>query len=215
MSELIATPPPGLVKSGLQHGPIGPRSAHVCLDMQRLFAPASIWATPWMERVLPIAASLARAQAHSTVFTRFIPPRRAEDAPGAWARYYRRWPQVTLEHVDPALLELMPELAALAPPALVVDKGVYSPFNSSAFVRILHRRRIDTLVLSGAETDVCVLATVMDAVDRGYRVIVARDAVCSSSDQTHDALMTLYHTRFSTQVEIADTAEIIGAWPHS
>ena len=32
-------------------------------------------------------------------------------------------------------------------------------------------------IVSGSETDVCVLATVLDAVDMGYRVIIARDAV--------------------------------------
>ena len=32
-------------------------------------------------------------------------------------------------------------------------------------------------IVSGSETDVRVLATVLDAVDMGYRVIIARDAV--------------------------------------
>jgi len=43
-------------------------------------------------------------------------------------------------------------------------------------------------------------------------VVIARDAVCSSSDATHDALMKLYHERFSIQIEIADTAAILEAW---
>jgi hypothetical protein len=41
---------------------------------------------------------------------------------------------------------------------------------------------------------------------------VAADAVCSSSDECHDALMTLYHNRFSEQIEIADTDAIIDSW---
>ena len=56
------------------------------------------------------------------------------------------------------------------------------------------------------------LATVLDSVDLGFRVIVASDAVCSSSDECHDALMTLYHNRFSEQIEIADTDAIIESW---
>jgi nicotinamidase-related amidase len=40
-----------------------------------------------------------------------------------------------------------------------------------------------------------VLATVLDAVDIGYRVIVVRDSICSSSDEGHDMLVRLYHTR--------------------
>jgi nicotinamidase-related amidase len=49
----------------------------------------------------------------------------------------------------------------------------------------------DGLIVTGSETDVCVLSTVMSAVDLGYRVILVRDAVCSSSDAGHEALLSL------------------------
>jgi len=67
-------------------------------------------------------------------------------------------------------------------------------------------------VISGAETDVCVLAAVLDAVDQGYRVVLVTDALCSASDETHDALLTLYQHRFSEQIETADSEEILHAW---
>ena len=76
----------------------------------------------------------------------------------------------------------------------------------------LLQRRADALIISGSETDVCVLATVLSAVDLGYRVIVARDAVCSSSDEGHDMLMRLYHTRYTEQIETADTEAILSRW---
>jgi PhnB protein len=38
------------------------------------------------------------------------------------------------------------------------------------------RRRSDTLILTGAETDVCVLSTALGAIDHGYRVIIVEDA---------------------------------------
>jgi nicotinamidase-related amidase len=57
-----------------------------------------------------------------------------------------------------------------------------------------------------------VLATVFDAVDLGCRVSVARDAVCSSSDEAHDMLMRLYHTRFTEQIETADAETILSRW---
>ena len=56
------------------------------------------------------------------------------------------------------------------------------------------------------------LAAVLDAVDLGYRVIIVRDAVCSSSDRTHDAPMSLYHHRFRHQIEVADAEEVLAAW---
>lgn len=65
------------------------------------------------------------------------------------------------------------------------------------------------MILSGAETDVCVLSTALGAVDHGYRVVIAADAVCSYSDVGHDALLTLFRERFSQQISIAPVAEII------
>ena len=60
----------------------------------------------------------------------------------------------------------------------------------------------------------CVLATVLDAIDLGLRVVMPIDAVCSSSDTMQDSLLTLYASRFSWQVEIAETSEILTAWDH-
>jgi nicotinamidase-related amidase len=71
---------------------------------------------------------------------------------------------------------------------------------------------IDTLIVSGSETDVCVLSTILDAVDLGYRIIMARDAVCSSSDASHDAIVDLFHRRLDVQVEVAEVAEILEGW---
>ena len=65
---------------------------------------------------------------------------------------------------------------------------------------------------SGGETDVCVLAWALGAVDIDYRVIIAEDALCSTSDESHDALTTLYTKRFNLQIEMAATASTLGAW---
>ena len=197
----------------LPFGPLGERTLHLCVDMQRLFAEDTPWHTPWMTRVLPVVARIAEAHPAQTVFTRFVPARRPDELPGAWRRFYRRWAELTLDRVDPRLIELVPPLARLAPPAAVVDKRVYSPFSERRLLALLRHRRIDSLVITGAETDVCVLAAVMDAIDRGYRVVLPMDALCSSSDQTHDALMTLYRNRFSEQIETAESEAVLAAWP--
>jgi len=200
------------VSSSLCFGPLGPRTVHLCIDMQNLFAEATPWHTPWMERVLPVVALLAERHAEATVFTRFIPARHADELPGSWRRFWQRWSGLTLDRLDPRLLELVPPLARLAPPAAIVDKRRYSPFSEPELPALLRRRGVDTLIITGAETDVCVLAAVLSAVDLGYRVVLAHDALCSSSDRTHDALMTLYAERFSQQIELAGAAEILDAW---
>ena len=98
---------------------------------------------------------------------------------------------------DLDLLELTPPLADLCPPATVVDKTRYSGFAEPKLLAHLREREADALIISGSETDVCVLATVLSAVDLkfSYSVIVVRDAACSSSDEGHDMLLRLYHSR--------------------
>lgn len=76
------------------------RSVHLCVDMQRVFSAEGPWATPWMEKVLPVAAELAGRSPERTVFTRFIPPERPEQMPGMWQRYYRRWRAATRECLE-------------------------------------------------------------------------------------------------------------------
>ena len=41
---------------------------------------------------------------------------------------------------------------------------------------------------------------------------VPTDAICSSSDRTHDALLTLYRERYGQQVETVPSEEILRAW---
>ncbi|MBB6410659.1 nicotinamidase-related amidase [Mesorhizobium sangaii] len=73
-------------------------------------------------------------------------------------------------------------------------------------------QNVDTLVITGGETDVCVLATVLGGIDFGYRVVLVTDALCSSSDATHDALLTVYHQRFAQQVETVEMEKVLSSW---
>jgi nicotinamidase-related amidase len=196
----------------LPHGPLPAGTVHLCVDMQNMFGDGSPWCTPWMKRVLPKAEALARARPDRTIFTRFVPPRRPEERSGTWRRYFERWREMTLDELEPQMVELVPSLAALAPPATVLDKPAYSPFHGTQLPAMLRDWRSDTVIVSGAETDVCVLAAVLDAVDLGLRVVIVRDAICSSSDETHDGLLALYQRRFSQQIEVAETSEILEAW---
>ena len=72
------------------------RAVHVCTDMQNIFAPGGLWATPWMTKVLPAIESVAARYAERTIFTRFIPPLHPEDRPGRW----RHW---SIRRARPAL----------------------------------------------------------------------------------------------------------------
>lgn len=198
--------------TGLRFGNIGTAARHLCVDMQAIFAGKSPWAMPWFDRVLPNVEALVLHQPAATVFTRFIPAGAPNHANGTWRRYYQAWSDMTLDRVDRSLVRLVPPLEKYVPPAMVIDKRVYSPWASGRLQTVLLNRSVDTLIISGGETDVCVLSSVLGAIDIGFRVIIATDAVCSSSDATHDAMQLFYGQRLSQQVETAETNEILDAW---
>jgi hypothetical protein len=39
------------------------------------------------------------------------------------------------------------------------------------------------------------------------------DALCSSADETHDAIMNVYMNRFGEQVETVTTQTLLESWP--
>lgn len=178
--------------------------------MQRMFAEPTEWHTPWMDRVLPNVVAVVELDPARTIFTRFIPPRSPEDVGGAWCRYFRKWQTMTLDFLDPQMIDLVPELARFVPPASLEDKPVMSAWQGSLHAR-LRAAGVDALIVSGAETEVCVLATVMGAIDLGYRIIIVEDAICSGADPTHDAMLGIYESRFGMQVETVTTADLVAA----
>ncbi|WP_075293146.1 cysteine hydrolase family protein [Pararhizobium arenae] len=182
---------------------------HICVDAQRMFAEDTAWHVPWMSRVLPQLEEVSHRHAERTIFTRFITPVQADDASGGWKEYYQKWWMMTGEHLPHELLELVPSLQTLVPPARIFDKPTYSPWIDGRLLSHLASEAVQTVVVTGGETDVCVLATVLGAIDRGFYVIMLSDAVCSGADETHDAAVNLLGDRFSVQLDLMKTEDFL------
>ena len=111
-----------------------------------------------MERVLPNVVAIVELDPARTIFTRFIPPRSPDDIGGAWRRYWRKWELMTRDRLDPRLIDVVPGLARFVPPGSMEDKSVMSAWHGSLHAR-LQSAGVDAIIVSGAETEVCVLAT--------------------------------------------------------
>jgi nicotinamidase-related amidase len=193
----------------------GTNSVHLCIDMQLMFAEATEWHAPWLHGVLPAIEAIVDQRPARTIFTRFIPPATAEEATGAWQAYYRKWSAMARDRLAPELLELVPSLARHVPPARVLDKAVYSPWFSPDLIATLRNANIDTVIVTGGETDVCVATTVMGAIDHGFRVVLPTDAVFGSADETHDAMLRVFESRFALQLTTCTTQDLLDELRHS
>jgi nicotinamidase-related amidase len=196
----------------LRHGAPGETAVHFCVDMQRMFAEATDWKMPWLKRVLPNIVSITSSHPEQTIFSRFIPARKPGQGIGMWKHYYGRWASMTIDALGPEMVDLVPDLAKFVPPARTFDKHVYSPWTGTDLHVQLRSAGIDTIIITGGETDVCILSTVLGAIDWGFRVILVTDALCSSADETHDAIMNIYLNRFGEQVETVTSETILANW---
>jgi nicotinamidase-related amidase len=84
-------------------------------------------------------------------------------------------------------------VAALAPNAgePVVDKPGKGAFYATGLDALLRERGIDTLIICGVTTEVCVHTTVREANDRGYRCIVVGDACASYFPDFHTTALEM------------------------
>jgi nicotinamidase-related amidase len=197
---------------GLRFGAIGKRAAHAAIDMQRLFAEDTEWSSPVIHEIAPNVSRISAHAPHLTLFTRFLTPQRAEDAQGQWQIYYRHWNSVLSNNIGADLFDLIEPLRRFTPPARIIDKYVHSAFEAPSFQTALDELEADTIIFTGVETDVCVLATALTAIDRGYRTILISDAIASSSPGGHRASLDGVYPRFDQQVELIDTDTLLKAW---
>jgi ureidoacrylate peracid hydrolase len=105
--------------------------------------------------------------------------------------------------LDPAL--------DVAPDDPVVVKRRYSAFlqGSSNLEEILRARGIDTLIMTGCTTDVCVESTSRDGMMCNFKVIVVSDATAALSRQMHAGALSGLYFHFADVMPTAMVLERI------
>jgi biuret amidohydrolase len=106
--------------------------------------------------------------------------------------------------------EIVPALQP-RPGEPVVDKPGKGAFYATDLAGILSTRRIDTLLVCGVTTEVCVHTTVREANDRGYRCAVIADACASYNPAFHLAGLAMIKAQGGIFGWVTDSAAAIAA----
>lgn len=94
--------------------------------------------------------------------------------------------------------------------AAIFRKTQYDAFFLTGLDEYLRERSIDTLIISGLVCHLCIETTARSAFVRGYRVIIAADAVCDYNRKVHaNTLVSLAHgfAHIATSSEIIEGIE--------
>jgi len=90
----------------------------------------------------------------------------------------------------------------------VVGKRTYSGFFETGLDPLLRSLGVDTVVLTGIHTHVCVQHTAADALYRGYGIIVVRDGVEAFTEEDHER--GLRYMEMMYKAELKSTEEVVG-----
>ena len=103
---------------------------------------------------------------------------------------------------------------ALAPQAgeLVVRKRWYDGFAGTELDGALRARGVTSLVITGTMTDICVLATVVGACNREYRVTVVEDAVATLWPEIQRATLDIVGRAFGRVVSSRQVLDTLSTW---
>lgn len=90
---------------------------------------------------------------------------------------------------------------------IVIEKRWYSGFRGTGLDVLLRDLNVDTVIVTGIHTHICVLHTVADAFYYRFNIIVVKDAVAAFSDEDHK-----YALKYMEQVygaKLLSTDEVV------
>ena len=88
----------------------------------------------------------------------------------------------------------------------VLDKTRYSSFYNTSLEVILRGLGVDTLIVCGVTTEICVESTVRDAYFRDFKIIVPKDAVAAMDIDRHKGTLATIEFGFGS---VTTSAELI------
>ena len=163
------------------------RRALLVLDMiKEHLTPGTPLEVPRARAIVPaIRERLEEARASQVPVVYLVDEHDPEDsdleAIGAWGAHAIRGTEGT---------EVWPELAPREGDR-VVKKSTYSAFTGSELGRVLDDLKVDTIVLTGCLTEIGVLATATEALQRGFAVEVPPDSQAGSHESVEQVALAV------------------------
>ena len=155
-----------------------------------------------------------RARKRPVVYTKFLTfpkpillwewsPQALPDTKCCWKGHKRFYPDVGREEECTDVIdELVP-----APGDPIIEKYCYGAFHGTPLAQTLQFLGVETLVVTGTVTQICVEETARQAFHHGYPSTLVSDAVSSFAPDLHAATLKNFASKFgwvSTAAEVVD-----------
>ena len=200
LAALVDASHTAIITSEVQNGVVGERSA-----LPALAEAAAAEMLPSLARLLPAARSAGVQIVHCTAYRR-------ADGKGANhnARLFmgvRKSPVSLLPGT--VEVDVVPELGPEPEDLVLTRTHGLDPMAGTDLDPVLRNLGIRTIVVTGVSVNVAVTNLVMDAVNRGYDVVLPRDAVCGIPRDYADAVID---NTLAILAAVTTTDELVAIW---
>lgn len=176
------------------------------IDMQNVYLPGEEWGCPSApDAVRNICRLLDADVAEHVVFTRFVPPNPAE---GTWKDYNIANADINASEYLNDMMDGLKQYPAKNPVRYpVYDKSTYTSCRVPEVIEIM--KTAERIVLTGVVADCCVLATMMEAIDNGWKVVYLTDCVAGSTIENEEAVARIAETLSPVQTLVMSSEEYL------
>jgi nicotinamidase-related amidase len=193
------------------HGRVdfGQRPALIVVDVNRGFTDPTSPLVCDLESVVEAIARLledARAAGVPVVYTTVS---YSEEDKQTAAAFIDKIPALLTLEAGSRWVEIDPRIAPHAGEP-VLNKLFASAFFGTPLSSFLAANGCDSLIVTGASTSGCVRATVVDAIQHGYRPVVPREAVGDRNPEAHSANLYDIDTKYGDVVSVDDVLAHLG-----
>jgi nicotinamidase-related amidase len=171
------------------------KKAIIVVDMINDFVTGKLGG-PRARKIVPnIAALLKKARKQG------IPVIYLRDAHTKTDREMGIWGEHAMKGTDAS--EIVPELKP-EKNDIVIEKRWYSGFVDTELPTVLKKLGVDTLIILGVSTDICVQNNVGHAYFSGYRTIVPQDCTASIDEGAHEQAIKYMKNIYGAEITSSD-----------
>jgi len=199
LADLVDPSTTAVVTSEVQNGVVGPTSALPAL------AEAAAPVLPAIGRLVQAARAAGAQVVHATAYRR---------ADGRGANRNARLFAAVQRSPVPLLpgttaVDVVPEVGVEPDDLVLTRTHGLNPMAGTDLDPVLRNLGVTTVVVAGVSVNIAITNLVMDAVNRGYQVVLPRDAVCGIPADYADAVIDNTLALLAT---VTTVDEVVAAW---
>jgi nicotinamidase-related amidase len=185
----------------------GKKAAIINIDLQRAYTDIDAFATayqthPQQIEFINTISTIARSTGMPVIWTHVAYMGNADDA-GIWGTRTDTSDSLQNIKVGSERAELDPRLEINHQTDALIIKRMASVFHETFLQSLLIWHQVDTVILTGGSTSGCVRASAVDALSRGYRVIVPEECVADKHEIPHFSNLCDMMLKYADVVSVA------------